>query len=76
MKEQLSEGSSAEKIWRLGRNINLLGAAAIGGAAIIIPGPNVILTAWAALNSAQAGGFELLRQHSQKKHKKKPTAGG
>ncbi len=60
-----------EKGARFMRNINALGAAAIGGAALLIPGPNVILASWAGINAAQAGGWELLRRTAEKrKHKK------
>lgn len=63
--------SAPERLARFGRNINLLGALAIGGSALLIPGPNAILATWAGINAAQAGGFELLRQHAEKKRKKK-----
>lgn len=54
--------NSPEKVSRFLRNINILGAFAVGGVAVLIPGPNVILAGWAALNVAQAGGFELARR--------------
>lgn len=63
--------SAPEKIFRIGRNINALGAAAIAGVAVIIPGPNVILAGWAGLNAVQAGSFELLRSNSEKRRKNK-----
>jgi hypothetical protein len=65
--EQVSGGGSAERVWRLGRDINALGALAVGGLAAIIPGPNIVLAGWAGLNAAQAGGFELLRQNLRRK---------
>lgn len=71
MAEKVKTTKTSEKLARFGRNINLLGAAAIGGAALLIPGPNVVLSAWATLNAAQAGGFELWRQHASKKKKPK-----
>lgn len=61
--------SGVEKVMRFGRNINALGALAIAGVAVVIPGPNVVLAGWAGLNAAQAGGFELLRQRSKKQRK-------
>jgi hypothetical protein len=70
-KEQLDKEGGFEKVSRFGRNINALGAIALAGLAVVIPGPNVILSGWAGLNAAQAGGFELLRQHAKKSHKKK-----
>jgi hypothetical protein len=57
---------AAERVLRFGRDINALGALAIAGVAVVIPGPNVILAGWAGLNAAQAGGFELLRQKATK----------
>jgi hypothetical protein len=69
MAEQSPQPSTSEKVWRFGRDINALGALAIAGVAALIPGPNVVLAGWAGLNAAQAGGFELLRQHAAKKNK-------
>jgi hypothetical protein len=63
--------SKSERLWRFGRNINILGAVAIGGVAALIPGPNVVLASWAGLNAVQAGGFELLRKNATNKRKKK-----
>jgi hypothetical protein len=60
---------TTERVLRFGRDINALGALAIAGVAVVIPGPNVILAGWASLNAAQAGGFELLRQKASKKRK-------
>lgn len=70
MKESSAEparASRTERLARFGRNLNALGALAIGGAAVLIPGPNVLLASWATLNAAQAGGFELWRQSAQRK---------
>lgn len=66
--------TATERLSRFGRNINVLGAAAIAGMAVVIPGPNAILAGWAGLNAAQAGGFELLRQHARHRrlHQSKP----
>lgn len=69
--EKKSTPSSAERVLRFGRDINALGAAAIAGVALAIPGPNVVLASWAGLNAAQAGGFELLRRRSSKKKRKR-----
>jgi hypothetical protein len=62
---------TAERVLRFGRDVNALGALAIAGVAVVIPGPNVILAGWAGLNAAQAGGFEILRQRAAKKKPKK-----
>lgn len=67
--EQPAKESKKERLARLGRNINALGALAIGGIALAIPGPNVVLAGLAALDVAQAGGFELYRQHVKNKRK-------
>jgi hypothetical protein len=66
-----TKSSTAETLSRFGRNINALGAAAIAGVALAIPGPNAILAGWAGLNAAQAGGFELLRRHAKRKSQRK-----
>lgn len=71
--EKPSKESTAERLSRFGRNVNALGALAIGGVAMLVPGPNIILGAWAAVNAAQAGGFELLRRSAEKSRKKKKT---
>ena len=52
--ESLSTVSTSERLSRFGRNFNVLGAVALGGLAILIPGPNAILGAWAGINAAQA----------------------
>jgi len=70
-RETIARESGAEKLTRVGRNVNILGAVAIGGLALVVPGPNVLLAAWAGVNAAQAGGFELARQHAKKRKKKK-----
>jgi|GEM_PF-2057564 len=67
MAEQKPQSTTAELVWRFGRDVNALGALAIAGVAAVIPGPNAVLAGWATLNAAQAGGFELLRQRSQRK---------
>lgn len=73
MKETIKPGpekrGATEKVLRFGRDINALGALAIAGAALVVPGPNVVLAGWAGLNAAQAGGFELLRRRASKKRK-------
>jgi len=63
--KQPAKPSTAERVWRFGRDINALGALAIAGVAAAIPGPNVVLASWAGFNAVQAGGFELLRRHAQ-----------
>ena len=70
-KESSPHQSGTEKLLRFGRNINALGAVAIAGVALAIPGPNALLAGWAGLNAAQAGGFELLRSRAAKNTSKK-----
>ena len=67
MAEKGTKTSGGEKLWRFGRDINALGALAIAGVAVAIPGPNAVLATWAGWNAAQAGGFEWLRRRSQRK---------
>jgi len=62
-----TKDSLTEKGARLGRDLNALGALAWGGAALLLPGPNVVLGSLAAIDVVQAGGFEWLRQHIRKK---------
>lgn len=69
-KEAATGERGLEKLSRWGRNVNILGALAIGGTALLIPGPNVILAGWAGLNAVQAGGFEWLRRYGKKGRKK------
>ena len=72
-KESQGHDSSLERLSRFGRNFNALGAVALAGLAVLIPGPNVVLGTLAGINVLQAGGFELLRQHTKKSRKKKQT---
>jgi hypothetical protein len=66
--------SLAERGARLGRDLNALGALFWGGVALVLPGPNVVLGSLAAIDVAQAGGFEWWRRHEQKKNlAKKPS---
>ncbi len=66
-----STKSTPERLLRLGRDINALGALAIAGLAIAVPGPNVVLAGWAGLNAVQAGGLELLRKKTAKRKQSK-----
>jgi hypothetical protein len=74
MSQERVQPSTSEKAWRFGRDLNALGALAIAGVAVAIPGPNAVLAGWATLNAAQAGGFELLRQRAAKKNFTKRAA--
>lgn len=68
--ESSNKQFAGERGARFFRNINILGAAAIGGAALLIPGPNVVLASWAGLNAAQAGGWEVLRHAAERRQRK------
>lgn len=68
-KEHTGKETAPERGARFFRNINALGAAALGGAALLIPGPNVLLASWAGLNVAQAGGWEFLRRVAKRRNK-------
>ena len=64
----------AERASRILRNLNALGAVALGGVAIIAPpvaaGAFGVL---AGINAVQAGGFEAARRYARKKRQKKPN---
>lgn len=74
-KEILVKESNAERLSRLYRNWNILGALALGSLAIITPGSSPILAGLAGLNAAQAGGAELVRQHAKKSRLRKKLGG-
>lgn len=62
-----ARGSSGERLSRLGRDFNLaVGAIALIGSALIPFGGAAVGT-YAAINFAQAGGFEIARRHFKKK---------
>jgi hypothetical protein len=59
---------------RFGRDFNIaVGGIALVGAAITPPLIATGLGIYAAINFAQAGGFELARRHAKKKQVKKST---
>ncbi|PID31846.1 hypothetical protein CR970_03710 [Candidatus Saccharibacteria bacterium] len=67
--ERLPEGRT-ERLARFGRNINVLGAVALGGAALMAPvGGGAVLGALAGINAVQAGGFEAARRYAKKRHR-------
>ena len=61
------EGKFGEKAAKLGRDINIVFAIGAGAVALAIPGPNVVISTYAAWNAAQAGGFEFLRRWAKKR---------
>ncbi len=64
-----SKESFGESAARFGRNFNTVVALGAGAVALAIPGPNVLISSYAALNAAQAGGFEVLRRWAKKSKK-------
>ncbi|HEX5456605.1 MAG TPA: hypothetical protein VFW77_04570 [Candidatus Saccharimonadales bacterium] len=70
-KSKNSEGV-AERGSRFFRNLNVVGAVALLGVGIAVPAGAAALNTLAALNAAQAGGFEAARRHFKKKRLKKP----
>lgn len=69
--EQNNE-SKAERAARILRNLNALGALALGGAALLAPpAAAAALGVLAAVDVAQAGGFELARQYAKRKRQRK-----
>jgi hypothetical protein len=69
-KESKSSEGAAERASRFFRDLNVIGAVALAGAAIVLP-PLAATAAgvWAGVNAAQAGGFEVARRHFAKKRK-------
>lgn len=62
----------AEKTARFFRNINALGAVALGGAALVLPAAVAApAAALAAIDVAQAAGFEGARRVAKKRRAKK-----
>ena len=64
-----SPESGIERISRFGRNVNILGAIALTGLAVILPGPNAVLSTWVEVNILQAGAFEIMRGSAEKSRK-------
>ncbi len=64
--------STSEKAAKFYRNLNIIGAIALGGAAVIAPpaiaAPAAVL---AGINVLEAGGGEALRRHRKRKRLKK-----
>jgi hypothetical protein len=58
---------AAEKTSRVLRNVNVIGAAALAGVAVLAPPLAVVAGPLAGINALQAGGFEAARRHFQKK---------
>jgi hypothetical protein len=63
--------SKSERAARVLRNLNALGAVALFGVGAVAPAGAVAFNTLAAVDAAQAGGFEWLRRHRKKKRLKK-----
>jgi hypothetical protein len=61
----------AERAARFMRNINVLGAVACAGAAVIVPPAALVFNTLAAVNAAQAGGYEVARSWAGKNRLKR-----
>ena len=62
----------AERASRVLRNLNAIGAVALGGAAMIAPAAAVApLAVLSGVNAVQAGGFEAVRRNRKNKRKSK-----
>lgn len=65
-KEKVGKTSLAERGSRFLRNINILGAVALTGAAVVLPQFGAALMSLAGLNVLQAGFFEATRRWAEK----------
>lgn len=63
--EAIGSKSVPEKGARFLRDINIIGAVALGGAGIALE--SGILIGWGALNAGQAGFFEVVRRAAAKR---------
>lgn len=61
----------AERSARFFRNLNALGAIAFLGAAVVAPPAAIAFNTLAAIDAAQAGGFEVARRWAKKRREKK-----
>jgi hypothetical protein len=71
-KEALNQKEhGGERVSRLLRNLNVIGAVALGGVGLAFN--SALLTSWGVLNAGQAGLFEATRRWSKSKnHPKTP----
>ncbi len=62
---------TGERAARILRNINVVGAVALAGAAVFAPPLAAAgLNTWAGINAVQAGGFEAARRWAKKRRAK------
>lgn len=63
--ENKGKEGKVERASRILRNLNAVGAVALGGAAVLFPEFAAPLYALAAIDVAQVGAFELARQYAK-----------
>lgn len=68
---KIGDETAAERGSRFFRNLNAVGAVALVGVGIAVPAGAIALNTLAAINVAQAGGFEAARRHFKKKRLRK-----
>ena len=68
---KLGKEGSAERISRVMRNLNILGALALSGAAMLFAPAAPALEVLAGIDVAQAGGFEVARRAAKRRRTKK-----
>lgn len=69
-RSKLEKRGLLERGARFGRDFNIfVGSVALAGA-LVVPPAAVPLAAYAGLNYAQAGGFEIMRRLGKKRQKK------
>jgi len=72
--EKAKSPNLAERGSRFLRNINLLGAAALGGAAVLLPNLSPVLVPLAVIDVAQAAFFDVTMRAAAGKRKTKEKA--
>jgi hypothetical protein len=66
-----SKEGGSERASRVLRNINALGAIALGGVAVVTPAGAPVFWTLAGINAGEAAGFEWLRRNRKKKRENK-----
>ncbi len=75
--EKQKKDKGSERLWRFGRDFNIVvGVGALAVSTVLAPAAAAVAGAYGAFNLAQAGGFEALRRHQQKKRLKRQKPSG
>lgn len=69
--EKLSQPKTSERLLKLYRNFNIVGAVALGGIAILTPIGAPVFATLAGINAVQAGGAEAVLTYTKNRNKKK-----